>query len=113
MPVASSETSVENAGRARASTGSHRAQAGASQEALRIECPLPVAVVGGQVLVRLRAVGPDLLVLRRAPGAVERLELPGRSVSPYHLPDRMWDAANRRTLTRFQSAERTEILAAR
>jgi transcriptional regulator with AAA-type ATPase domain len=39
-------------------------------------------------------------------------ELPGQSVSPYHLPDRMWDAANRRTLTRFQSAERSEILAA-
>jgi transcriptional regulator of acetoin/glycerol metabolism len=39
-------------------------------------------------------------------------ELPGQSVSPYHLPERMWDAANRRPLTRFESAERTEILAA-
>ena len=45
----------------------------ASQEALRIECPLPVAIVGGQVLVRLTTVGPHLLVLRRAPRAVERL----------------------------------------
>jgi transcriptional regulator of acetoin/glycerol metabolism len=39
-------------------------------------------------------------------------EFPGRSVSPYHLPERMWDAANRRTLTRIESAERTEIVAA-
>ena len=39
-------------------------------------------------------------------------ELPGQSVSPYHLPERMWDAANRRPLTRIESAERTEILAA-
>jgi sigma-54 dependent transcriptional regulator, acetoin dehydrogenase operon transcriptional activator AcoR len=37
---------------------------------------------------------------------------PGLSVSPYHLPERMWDAANRRPLTRIESAERTEILAA-
>jgi DNA-binding NtrC family response regulator len=40
------------------------------------------------------------------------LQKPGQSISPYHLPDRMWDAANRRPLTRFESAERTEILAA-
>lgn len=39
-------------------------------------------------------------------------ELPGQSVSPYHLPERMWDAANRRPLTRIESAERTEIVAA-
>lgn len=39
-------------------------------------------------------------------------ELPGQSVSPYHLPERMWDAANRRPLTRIESVERTEILAA-
>ena len=39
-------------------------------------------------------------------------ELPGRSVSPGHLPERMWDAANRRPLTRIESAERTEIVAA-
>ena len=39
-------------------------------------------------------------------------DLPGQSVSPYHLPDRMWDAANRRPLTRIESAERTEIIAA-
>jgi hypothetical protein len=39
-------------------------------------------------------------------------ERPGQSVSPYHLPERMWDAANRRPLTRIESAERTEILAA-
>jgi len=39
-------------------------------------------------------------------------DLPGRSVSPYHLPERMWEAANRRPLTRIESAERTEILAA-
>jgi len=39
-------------------------------------------------------------------------ELPGQSVSPYHLPERMWDAANRRPLSRIESAERTEILAA-
>src|SRR3954468_6185330 len=45
----------------------------ASQEALRIEGPLPVAIVSRQVLVRLTTVGPHLLVLRRAPGAVERL----------------------------------------
>ena len=41
----------------------------ASQEPLRIECPLPVAIVGDQVLVRLTAVGLRLLVRRRAPGA--------------------------------------------
>src|SRR3954471_4794114 len=46
---------------------------GASQEALRIEGPLPMAIVGAQVLVRLTAVGPHLLVLPRAPGAVEGL----------------------------------------
>lgn len=39
-------------------------------------------------------------------------ELPGRSVSPGQLPERMWDAANRRPLTRIESAERTEIVAA-
>ncbi len=39
-------------------------------------------------------------------------ERPGQSVSPYHLPERMWDAAHRRPLTRIESAERTEILAA-
>ena len=39
-------------------------------------------------------------------------ELPGRSVSPGSLPERMWDAANRRPLTRIESAERTEIVAA-
>ena len=39
-------------------------------------------------------------------------ERPGQSVSPYHLPERMWDAANRRSLTRIESVERTEILAA-
>jgi transcriptional regulator of acetoin/glycerol metabolism len=39
-------------------------------------------------------------------------ERPGQSVSPYHLPERMWEAANRRPLTRIESAERTEILAA-
>ena len=39
-------------------------------------------------------------------------ELPGQSVSPYHLPERMWDAANRRPLTRIESAERNEIVAA-
>ncbi|CNE53863.1 Fis family transcriptional regulator [Mycobacterium tuberculosis] len=36
---------------------------------------------------------------------------PGQSVSPYHLPERMWDAANRRTLTRIEAAERAEIVA--
>jgi sigma-54 dependent transcriptional regulator, acetoin dehydrogenase operon transcriptional activator AcoR len=39
-------------------------------------------------------------------------ERPGQSISPYHLPERMWDAANRRPLTRIESVERTEILAA-
>jgi transcriptional regulator of acetoin/glycerol metabolism len=39
-------------------------------------------------------------------------ELPGQSVSPYHLPERMWEAANRRPLSRIEAAERTEILAA-
>ncbi len=39
-------------------------------------------------------------------------ERPGQSVSPYHLPERMWDAANRRPLTRIESVERAEILAA-
>jgi hypothetical protein len=39
-------------------------------------------------------------------------ERPGQSVSPYHLPERMWEAANRRPLTRIESVERTEILAA-
>ena len=39
-------------------------------------------------------------------------ELPGKVVSPYHLPERMWDAANRRSLTRIEAAERTEIVAA-
>ncbi len=34
----------------------------ASQEALRIECPLPGTIVSRQVLVRLTAVGPHLLV---------------------------------------------------
>lgn len=33
-------------------------------------------------------------------------------MSPYHLPERMWDAANRRTLTRIEAAERAEIVAA-
>lgn len=39
-------------------------------------------------------------------------ELPGKSVSPYHLPERMWDVANRRSLTRIEAAERSEIVAA-
>ncbi len=39
-------------------------------------------------------------------------ELPGKVVSPYHLPERMWDAANRRSLTRIEAAERSEIVAA-
>ncbi|WP_259315332.1 sigma-54-dependent Fis family transcriptional regulator [Capillimicrobium parvum] len=39
-------------------------------------------------------------------------ELPGQSVSPYHLPECMWDAAHRRTFTRIQLAERAEIVAA-
>ena len=39
-------------------------------------------------------------------------ELPGQSVSPYHLPERMWDAAHKRPLSRIEAAERTEILAA-
>ena len=39
-------------------------------------------------------------------------ELPGQSVSPYHLPERMWVAANRHTLTRIESAERSEIVSA-
>ena len=39
-------------------------------------------------------------------------ELPGRISQPAPLPERMWDAANRRPLTRIESAERTEILAA-
>lgn len=39
-------------------------------------------------------------------------ELPGKAVSPYHLPERMWDAANRRPLTRIEAAERSEIVAA-
>jgi transcriptional regulator of acetoin/glycerol metabolism len=39
-------------------------------------------------------------------------ELPGQLVSPYHLPEPMWDAANRRRLSRIESVERTEILAA-
>lgn len=39
-------------------------------------------------------------------------ELPGQSVSPYHLPERMWEMANRRALTRIESAERAEIVAA-
>jgi transcriptional regulator of acetoin/glycerol metabolism len=39
-------------------------------------------------------------------------ELPGQSVSPYHLPERMWEAANRRLLTRIEAAERSEIVAA-
>lgn len=39
-------------------------------------------------------------------------ELPGRCVSPHHLPERMWDAANRWTLTRIEAAERAEIVAA-
>lgn len=39
-------------------------------------------------------------------------ERPGQPVSPYHLPERMWDAANRRPLTRIEAAARTEIVAA-
>ena len=39
-------------------------------------------------------------------------ELPGKAVSPYHLPERMWDAANRRPLSRIEAAERNEIVAA-
>jgi transcriptional regulator of acetoin/glycerol metabolism len=34
------------------------------------------------------------------------------AVSPFHLPERMWDAANRRSLTRIESAERTQIVLA-
>src|SRR3954454_22964251 len=50
---------------------------GSSQGALRVECTLPVTVVGRQVLVGLAAVGAHLLVLRRAAGAVERLGIKG------------------------------------
>ncbi|MET0468386.1 MAG: helix-turn-helix domain-containing protein [Aeromicrobium sp.] len=39
-------------------------------------------------------------------------EHPGQAVSPYHLPERMWDAADRRPLTRIEAAERSEIVAA-
>lgn len=39
-------------------------------------------------------------------------ELPGQSVSPHHLPERLWGAASRRALTRIESAERAEIIAA-
>jgi transcriptional regulator of acetoin/glycerol metabolism len=37
---------------------------------------------------------------------------PGRVVSPYHLPERMWDSSSGRDLTRIEQAERAEILAA-
>src|SRR3954453_14587325 len=50
---------------------------GSSQDALRVECTLPVTVVGRQVLVGLAAVGAHLLVLRRAAGAVERHGIKG------------------------------------
>ena len=50
---------------------------GASQDALRLEGTLPVTVVGGQVIVGLSAIGTDLLVLRRAASAVERLGIEG------------------------------------
>jgi DNA-binding NtrC family response regulator len=49
---------------------------------------------------------------RRPRSGAHRIWLPSRPDNPYHLPDRMWDTANRRTLTRLQSAERTGILAA-
>ncbi|QNF95390.1 sigma-54-dependent Fis family transcriptional regulator [Janibacter sp. YB324] len=39
-------------------------------------------------------------------------ERPGESISPYHLPERMWEAANRASLSRMEIAERTEIIAA-
>ncbi len=39
-------------------------------------------------------------------------EFPGQPVSPYHLPEQMWDAANRHTLTRIECAERSEIVTA-
>jgi hypothetical protein len=39
-------------------------------------------------------------------------ERPGQCVSPYHLPERMSDAAHKRMFTRIQLAERAEIVAA-
>lgn len=39
-------------------------------------------------------------------------EHPGSSVSPHHLPERLWETASRRSLTRIESAERAEILTA-
>lgn len=69
----------------------------------------------------LSAAAMQVLLRWEWPGSVAELrqvllglaaELPGRSVSPGHLPERMWDAANRRPLTRIESAERTEIVAA-
>src|SRR5919205_282522 len=50
---------------------------GASQFALRVECALPMTVVGRQVLVRVAAVSAYLLVLPRAAGAVEGLGVEG------------------------------------
>lgn len=63
-----------------------------------------------QVLLRWDWPG-NVAELRNLLGDLAR-EHPGRSVSPYHLPERMWDAANRRALTRIESAERAEIVAA-
>ena len=63
-----------------------------------------------QVLMRWDWPG-NVAELRSLLGDLAR-ELPGQSVSPYHLPERMWDAAKRRTLTRIESAERAEIVAA-
>lgn len=39
-------------------------------------------------------------------------EFPGRTVEPFHLPERMWEAAERRRLSRIESVQRTEIVAA-
>lgn len=63
-----------------------------------------------QVLLRWDWPG-DVAELRRVllDLAAER---PGESISPYHLPERMWEAANRQSLSRMELAERTEIIAA-
>ena len=56
----------------------HRAvPPGPGQGALRLEGTSPVDVVGREVLVRLAAVGPHLLVLGAAARTVERLGIQG------------------------------------
>ncbi|MBB1035602.1 hypothetical protein G6031_14600 [Dietzia sp. CQ4] len=39
-------------------------------------------------------------------------EFPGRTIDPFHLPETMWEAAERRRLSRIESVQRAEIVSA-